>query len=249
MNCDTTTATAPTHPDSTTERPTNVAIRRVLARGAPDCTIPTLYEFAKNANRATAHDVHRFPGKLRRGELFTFVRWSTVAGRTGQGYSTIKRHVRPWKDTGAVEVRQVSRTMRLMVFVASEPASEPAGEPAVRTTYEPRDEPQTPSTPCRRNVAHPDMPATARQTSTILAMADERGLANPLRATITRGQADDMIQYIRAQAGALVRRVYRHDALPTAAQLSLLRELGVADAPATRGAADAAIQWRTAHER
>ena len=246
----TSTPTRQANPTTTDERPTNMAIRRVLARGVPDCTIATLYAFARNANVAAAREVHRFPGKLRRGEVFTFVGWRTVADRTGLGYSTVKRHVRPWKDTGAVEVRQVSRTMRLMVFVP-EPASEPASEPAdMNHVREPREEPQTPSTPCRKRVAHPDRPATARQTSTILAMADERGLANPLWATITRGQADDMIQYIRAQAGALVRRVYHHGAPPTAAQLSLLVQvLGVADAPATRGAADAAIQWRTAHER
>ena len=152
MDCDTTTRAATTHPDAT-ERPTNVAIRRVLARGVPDCAIATVFAFARNANVATARDVHRFPGKLRRGELFTFVKWSTVADRTGQGYATVKRHVRPWKDSGAVEVRQVSRTMRLMVF-APEPASEPASEPAVLNhVREPRDEParsREPWTVCYR---------------------------------------------------------------------------------------------------
>ena len=259
MNCDTTTRTAATHPvpdtTTTTERPSSVAIRRVLARGVPDCTIATLYAFARNANVAMARDVHRFPGKLRRGEVFTFVRWSTVADRTGQGYSTVKRHVRPWKDTGAVEVRQVARTLRLTVFVASEPAGEPAGEPAdMNHVREPREEPQTPNTPCRKRVAHPDRPATARQTRTMQHMAQERGLADPTSilansftgartpVALTRGQADDWIQYVKAGRGGLVKLVYRTEEPPTEAQCMLLRVLGVADAPATRGEADEAIR-------
>ena len=77
-------------------------------------------------------------------------------------------------------------------------------------------------------------------------MADERGLANPLWPTITRAQADGMIQYVTAKGGALVKRVYRHDAPPTAAQLSLLQVLGVSEVPGTRGEADTVIQRRAA---
>ena len=240
----TSTPTRQANPTTTDERPTNMAIRRVLARGVPDCTIATLYAFARNANVAAAREVHRFPGKLRRGEVFTFVGWRTVADRTGLGYSTVKRHVRPWKDTGAVEVRQVSRTMRLMVFVP-EPASEPASEPAdMNHVREPREEPQTPSTPCRKRVAHPDRPATARQTRTMQHMAQERGLADPTSilansftgartpVALTRGQADDWIQYVKAGRGGLVKLVYRTEEPPTEAQCMLLRVLGVADAPA-----------------
>ena len=55
-------------------RPTNVAIRRVFKRGIPDSAIPTVYAFAREARFATDRDVHRFGGKLKRGELYMFQR-------------------------------------------------------------------------------------------------------------------------------------------------------------------------------
>ena len=180
------------------------------------------------------------------GDVAAWMSGAALAAATGLSLRTVRRAIVELADSG-LKIRRCAFTSTYVFPALGTPVGTPAGTP-VEPVREPTEE-DTPSTPCRKRVEHPDMPATARQRRTILAMADERGLGNPMWPTITRGQADGMIQYIRAAGVALVRRVYHHGAPPTAAQLSLLQVLGVADAPATRGAADAAIQWRTAHER
>ena len=89
-------------------------------------------------------------------------------------------------------------------------------------------------------------------------MAAERGLASPLPHDVhgvtlgrrmTRAEADDWIRHVKARGGALVKRVFRTDEPPTAAQCTLLRVLGVADMPGTRGEANATLSRGENHEQ
>ena len=220
-------------------RPTNVAIRRVFKRGIPDSAIATVYAFAREARFATDRDVLRFGGKLRRGELVTFQRWGTVAERVGLCDRTIKRHVQAMRGSGSIEVRQVSRTMRLMVFV---PADVPAGVPAHKSHQKIRE-----STPDHQGLADPverrevpdlgeqrvhppkqDAPPTERQMALFRLKAERLGLGTAFPPP-TRGAMSDWITAMdAAPAHEVTKRVQAENGnLPaTPAQEHLLGELG-----------------------
>ena len=191
------------------------------------------------------------------GDVAAWMSGAALAAATGLSLRTVRRAIVELADSG-LKIRRCAFTSTYVFPALGTPVGTPVGTPdgtPVEPVPEPTEE-ETQSTPCRKRVAHPDMPATARQVALVQTMAAERGLASPLPhdvcgitlgSRMTRAEADDWIRYVKAQGGGLVRRVYRTNEPPTAAQCTLLQVvLGVADAPATRGAADAVIQRRAA---
>ena len=155
-------------------RASSLAVQSIIAAGVTVAEESTGRALAGHARFATAADGRRW--KVKPGEVFAFIKQSTLAAERGAGLRSINRHVAGLKAAGELEIRQVSRTCRAVVFTlrAGRTAGVASGVASGVAVREPRTDPRGEPTRARVNRATPRSPSDG-EVELVVAMAVEAG--------------------------------------------------------------------------